>query len=100
MLTSHMVKVRGKKNVTRTVENVRTVTGRQVKTFLSKCENCQLKKSKKNKSMVVRPILSSRFNARGRADLIDLQRQPDEGLILTKHTCDCYVRQLTGYCFC
>ena len=65
---------RTEKELDKTYANI---TREQIKLFLARCQNCQLKKSKHNKGVVVRPIMSSRFNSRGQVDLIDLQSQPD-----------------------
>ncbi|XP_043467666.1 KRAB-A domain-containing protein 2-like [Leptopilina heterotoma] len=45
--------------------------------FISLCETCNLKKSVAKKGVVVKPIISHGFNARGQVDLIDFQSCPD-----------------------
>ncbi|XP_051165171.1 KRAB-A domain-containing protein 2-like [Leptopilina boulardi] len=45
--------------------------------FNNLCETCNLKKSSKRKGVVVKPIISHGFNARGQVDLIDFQSCPD-----------------------
>ncbi|XP_046608871.1 KRAB-A domain-containing protein 2-like [Neodiprion virginianus] len=45
--------------------------------FISCCETCNRKKSTVRKGVVVKPILSRGFNARGQVDLIDFQSCPD-----------------------
>lgn len=45
--------------------------------FLVGCEDCQKKKGKKRKGLVVKPIIHSHMNSRGQLDLIDLQSDPD-----------------------
>ena len=42
------------------------------------CETCQLKNTPRSKKhIVVKPIISDRFNARAQIDLIDMQTNPD-----------------------
>ncbi|CAF3998763.1 unnamed protein product, partial [Rotaria sp. Silwood1] len=55
------------------------VTEKQVKLFISECNECKIKRAKpKNSSkLVVRPIISNDFNSRGQVDLIDMQSSPD-----------------------
>ncbi|XP_046605009.1 KRAB-A domain-containing protein 2-like [Neodiprion virginianus] len=45
--------------------------------FISCCETCNREKSTVRKGVVVKPILSRGFNARGQVDLIDFQSCPD-----------------------
>lgn len=45
--------------------------------FLRYCKNCELKKSKIKRGLVVKLILSEDFNSRCQLDLIDLQSKPD-----------------------
>ena len=40
-------------------------------------EDCQLKKKKVRKSLVVKPLISNALNSRCEVDLIDMQCQPD-----------------------
>ncbi len=44
--------------------------------FLDLCENCQMKKKKPKKGLVVKPILSQHLNSRCQVDLIDWQTLP------------------------
>ncbi|CAF4733883.1 unnamed protein product, partial [Rotaria sp. Silwood2] len=55
------------------------ITEKQVTLFISGCHECKLKRTKpKNSSkLVLRPIISNDFNARGQVDLIDMQSCPD-----------------------
>ena len=53
------------------------VTKDQLQLFTDLCEDCQLKKKKVRKSLVVKPIVSYDFNNRCQVDLIDMQAQPD-----------------------
>ena len=53
------------------------VTRDQLQLFTDLCEECQLKKKKIRKSLVVKPIVSHDFNNRCQVDLIDMQSQPD-----------------------
>ena len=53
------------------------VTKDQLQLFTDLCEDCQLKKKKVRKSLVVKPIVSHDFNSRCQVDLIDMQSQPD-----------------------
>jgi hypothetical protein len=45
--------------------------------YLGLCRECELKKSKVKKGLVVKPIESKEFNERAQVDLIDLQARPD-----------------------
>lgn len=45
--------------------------------FISLCKTCNLKKSVPKKGVVVKPIISHGFNARGQVDLINFQSSPD-----------------------
>lgn len=45
--------------------------------YLGLCEECQKKKSKTSKHIVVKPIISNDMNSRCQMDLIDMQSQPD-----------------------
>ncbi len=47
-----------------------------VMTYLNCCENCQMKKNKPKKGLVVNPILSIAMNSRCQVDLIDWQTLP------------------------
>ena len=46
-----------------------------IKIYLKFCEDCELKKSRIRKSIVVKPILEKDFNERMQVDLIDMQAQ-------------------------
>ncbi|XP_018567162.1 KRAB-A domain-containing protein 2-like [Anoplophora glabripennis] len=46
--------------------------------YLSMCDVCQQKKTKKKRGLVSKPILHSEMNSRCQVDLIDFQTQPDE----------------------
>jgi hypothetical protein len=47
--------------------------------FLKDCVECELKRGKAKKGIVVKPILSQEQNSRCQVDLIDLQSCPVEG---------------------
>ena len=50
----------------------------QVALFVQMCETCQLKNTPiAKKHVVVKPIISRRFNARAQVDLVDFQTNPD-----------------------
>lgn len=53
------------------------VTTEVINIFLSMCEICQLKKSKKKKGFVSEPIIHSAMNDQGQVDLIDMQSIAD-----------------------
>ncbi|KAJ8970709.1 hypothetical protein NQ314_001056 [Rhamnusium bicolor] len=53
------------------------LTQEMVKLFTETCENCQLKRNKTKKGIVVKPIASNHLNSRCQIDLIDLQTRPD-----------------------
>ena len=53
------------------------ITKDQLQLFADLCEECQLKKKKVRKSLVVKPIVSRHFNHRCQCDLIDMQSEPD-----------------------
>ncbi|CAF1128400.1 unnamed protein product [Adineta ricciae] len=55
------------------------VTEKQVKLFISNCEECKIKRSKPRNSskLVINPILSNDFSSRAEVDLIDMQSSPD-----------------------
>jgi hypothetical protein len=72
----HWGRDRLKKEVSRKYMNV---TIEMINIFLSMCETCQKKKSKKRKGLVCKPILHSETNSRCQVDLIDMQSQADEG---------------------
>lgn len=48
-----------------------------IDTYLSLCEQCQLKKKVKRKGLVVKPILTNEMNSRCQVDLIDMQSEAD-----------------------
>lgn len=53
------------------------ITKDQLQLFADLCEDCQLKKKKVRKSLVVKPIVSRYYNHRCQCDLIDMQSEPD-----------------------
>ncbi|KAH7721687.1 KRAB-A domain-containing protein 2-like protein [Aphelenchoides avenae] len=53
------------------------ITKDAISKFLSLCKECELKRAKVKKSIVVKLILSADFNSRCQVDLIDLQSRPD-----------------------
>ncbi|CAF4315091.1 unnamed protein product, partial [Adineta steineri] len=55
------------------------VTEKQVKLFISECNECKIKRAKPRNSskLVIRSIISNDFNSRGQVDLIDMQSSPD-----------------------
>jgi len=55
-------------------KNVRRAT---ILDFLVRCKACEKKKGKKNRGLVVKPIVHSSMNSRGQLDLTDLQTNPD-----------------------
>lgn len=50
--------------------------------FASMCSTCNRKRIAPTKGVVIKPILSKGFNARGQVDLIDLQSCPDGKCLL------------------
>ncbi|CAF3478531.1 unnamed protein product [Rotaria sp. Silwood2] len=62
-----------------TIQNIHVTLGHRMTLFISGCHECKLKRTKpKNSSkLVLRPIISNDFNARGQVDLIDMQSCPD-----------------------
>lgn len=54
------------------------ITKQMIILYLSMCETCQQKKTKKKRGLVSKPILHSEMNSRCQVDLIDFQSQPDE----------------------
>jgi predicted metal-binding protein len=54
------------------------VTTEMINIFLSVCETCRKKKSKKRKGLVYKQILHSEMNSRCQVDLIDIQSLADE----------------------
>ncbi|CAF4624581.1 unnamed protein product, partial [Didymodactylos carnosus] len=73
----------GHHNINNTLKEIKqkyaNVTERQLKLFVSGCRECKIKRAKpKNSSkLVVQPVISHDFNARGQVDLIDMQSCPD-----------------------
>ena len=61
----------------KTKKKYANITKELLQLFTVLCEDCQLKKRKVRKSLVVKPIVSSDFNSRCQVDLIDMQSQPD-----------------------
>lgn len=53
------------------------VTKQMILLYLSMCETCQEKRTKKKRGLVSKPILHSEMNSRCQVDLIDFQSQPD-----------------------
>lgn len=53
------------------------VTKEMIGLYLSMCDVCQQKKTKKKRGLVSKPILHSEMNSRCQVDLIDFQTQPD-----------------------
>ncbi|CAF1686885.1 unnamed protein product [Rotaria magnacalcarata] len=55
------------------------VTEKQVTLFISGCEECKRKRSmpKSATKLVIKPVISNDFNARGQVDLVDMQLCPD-----------------------
>ena len=47
--------------------------------YLNLCEQCELKKARVKKGLVVKPILSEEMNSRCQLDLIDMQAQEYQG---------------------
>ena len=58
-------------------EKYANVTREVLQLYTNLCEDCQLKKKKVRKSIVVKPIISMAMNSRAQVDLIDMQSQPD-----------------------
>lgn len=46
--------------------------------FLAMCDTCQLKKNKKKKGLVTKPIVHFEMNSRCQVDLIDMQSEADQ----------------------
>lgn len=55
------------------------ITIDMINIFISMCEVCQRKKSKKKRGLVSKPIIHSEMNSRCQVDLIDMQSQQDNG---------------------
>lgn len=55
------------------------ITKEMINLFLSMCECCQMKRTKKKKGLVSKPILHHEMNSRCQVDLIDMQSQCDAG---------------------
>lgn len=53
------------------------ITQELVTLFIEGCDNCQMKRKKISKGMVVKPLVSNHMNSRCQIDLIDLQTRPD-----------------------
>ncbi|XP_060809059.1 KRAB-A domain-containing protein 2-like [Amyelois transitella] len=62
-----------------TAKKYANVTKEMINIYLSMCEVCQRKKSKKRRGLVSKPILHSEMNSRCQVDLIDMQSQEDRG---------------------
>ncbi|XP_049886670.1 KRAB-A domain-containing protein 2-like [Pectinophora gossypiella] len=54
------------------------ITKEIISLYLSMCDVCQQKKTKKKRGLVSKPILHTEMNSRCQVDLIDFQTQPDE----------------------
>ena len=81
MLRTHIEHnhVRKKGLYKRLLRQYHGVTEKACKIFLQSCEECHLRKSKKSiKSLVVKPISSTRFLPRCQVDLIDFRDISDE----------------------
>ena len=61
----------------RTVTKIANCTKELIQLYIDLCEDCQLKKSKIRKGIVVKPIVSDAMNSRAQVDLIDMQSQAD-----------------------
>ena len=59
------------------IKNKWKITRSACEIFISCCETCSRKKSTIQKGVVVKPIISHGFNARGQVDLIDFQSCKD-----------------------
>ena len=72
----------GHRGIVNTLKEIKkkfiNVTEKQVTLFISGCDECKRKHSKpKNSSaLVIKPVISNDFNARGQADLVDMQSCP------------------------
>jgi hypothetical protein len=73
--TGHGGRNRLKKEVSRKYANV---TIEMINIFLSVCETCQKKESKKREDLVCKSVLHSEMNSCCQLDLIDMQSQADE----------------------
>lgn len=49
-----------------------------IELYVNLCQECELKKGRAKKGIVVKPIVSKEQNERCQVDLIDLQACPDE----------------------
>ena len=73
----------GHRGIVNTLKEVKkkfvNITERQVTSFTCDCEQCKRKRSmpKNSSKLVIKPIISNDFNARGQVDLIDMQSCPD-----------------------
>ena len=56
---------------------MKSITMQQVILFIECCETCQQKQGRVKKGVVVKPLVSSRFNSRCQVDCIDMQSCPD-----------------------
>jgi hypothetical protein len=76
----HSEKGHGGRDIMRATLNAKyaNISTEQISIFLKLCETCQLKNNTRmKKHIVVKPIISDRFNARAQIDLIDMQTNPD-----------------------
>lgn len=78
--TAHSATGHGGRQVTTKLLNEKyaNISQEIVTLFIEGCENCQLKRNKIKKGLVVKPIISNHFNSRCQIDLIDLQSRPDD----------------------
>ena len=75
----HLLKGHGARDVMfhEAKERYANVTREVLQLYVDACEECQLKRKKVRKSLVVKPIISKAMNSRAQVDLIDMQSQPD-----------------------
>jgi hypothetical protein len=73
----------GHRGIRNTVNEIKkkfaNITEKQVKLFIDGCDECKRKRTKPKNStkLVIQPVISNDFNARGQVDLIDMQSCPD-----------------------
>ncbi|CAF2230927.1 unnamed protein product [Rotaria magnacalcarata] len=73
----------GHRGIVNTLKEVKkrfvNITEKQVTLFISGCEECKRKRSmpKSATKLVIKPVISNDFNARGQVDLVDKQLCPD-----------------------
>ena len=78
--TAHIATGHGERDrlIFETSKNYANITKYMINAYLELCENCYLKRSKRNRGLVSKPILHSELNSRCQVDLIDMQSQQDE----------------------